>query len=352
MPTTTSTATIHELRCLFASYGLPEQLVSDNGPQFVSDEFQVFLKSNRVKHIRSAPYHPSSNGLAERFVRTFKTALRAAEYTRLTFHQQLMNFLLSYRTTPHTTTGATPASLFLNRHVRTRLDLLHPSVHTRVTANQAKQKEQHDQHTHSRNFTVGQRVLVRNFRDGPKWVPGTLIARQGPLSFLVQVGEGIHWRRHMDHLLETVDSPHDLSSPEAVPSFASVPSSGPSSGPSSPESKIPSTPEPTSAEPELSPTPVTSVPESEPETVNPEPSATVVRTPSQRRYPQRSRQPPERYTDLWIHDRQYMFNYLHQTLVYYNLQTRNSYIAMGKSEPLPISFISTKYHTKFNRLAE
>jgi len=100
MPTTTSTATIYELRRLFASYGLPEQLVSDNGPQFVSDEFQVFLKSNRVKHIRSAPYHPSSNGLAERFVRTFKRALRAAEYTRLTFHQQLMNFLLSYRTTP------------------------------------------------------------------------------------------------------------------------------------------------------------------------------------------------------------------------------------------------------------
>ena len=241
MPTTTSTATIHELRRLFASYGLPEQPVSDNGPQFESDEFQVFLKSNRVKHIRGAPYHPSSNGLAERFVRTFQRALRAAEYTRLTFHQQLMNFLLSYRTTPHTITGATPASLFLNRHVRSHLDLLHPSVPNRVTTNQAKRKEQHDQHTHSRNFTVGQRVLVRNFRDGPKWVPGTLIARHGSLSFLVQVGEGIQRRRHMDHMLVTVDSPHDLSSPEAVPSSVSVPSSVPSSQ----ESKIPSTLEPT-----------------------------------------------------------------------------------------------------------
>ena len=76
MKTTTSSATIHELRCLFASYGLPEQLVSDNGPQFVSNEFRVFLKSNRVKHIRSAPYHHSSNDLAERFMRTFKGALR------------------------------------------------------------------------------------------------------------------------------------------------------------------------------------------------------------------------------------------------------------------------------------
>ena len=94
MATTTSTATIRELRRLFASYGLPEQLVSDNGPQLVSDEFQEFLKKNRIKHLRSAPYHPSSNGLAERFVGTFKRALRASEFSVLTLHQQLMNFFV------------------------------------------------------------------------------------------------------------------------------------------------------------------------------------------------------------------------------------------------------------------
>ena len=293
MQTTTSSATIHELRRLFSSYGLPEQLVSDNGPQFVSDEFQVFLKSNRVKHIRSAPYHPSSNGLAERFVRTFKRSLRATEYSKLTFNQQLLSFLLSYRTTPHTTTGATPASLFLNRHLRTRLDLLHPSVSGRVTAKQAKQKEQHDEHARTRNFTVGQRVLVRNFRDGPKWVPGTLIARHGPLSFLVQVGEDVHWRRHVDHLLETVDSPHDASPPETV-----LP-------PSSLEHLPPSTPE--SHETELPTSPNLLVPESisvqskpEPDSAAPEPpTSSVTITPPQLRYPQRNRHPPERYTDLW-----------------------------------------------------
>lgn len=87
MSSTTATATIRELRRLFAAYGLPKQLVSDNGPHFVSDEFSVFMKSNHVKHIRSAPYHPSSNGLAEHFVGTFKRALCAAEYSGLTFHQ-------------------------------------------------------------------------------------------------------------------------------------------------------------------------------------------------------------------------------------------------------------------------
>ena len=65
---TTAQRTIVELRKLFAAYRLPEQLVSDNGPQFVSDDFTTFMKMNGIKHIRSSPYHPSSNGAAERFV--------------------------------------------------------------------------------------------------------------------------------------------------------------------------------------------------------------------------------------------------------------------------------------------
>ena len=68
MSSTTSFKTIEALRSLFAKYGLPEQLVSDNGPQFTSEEFADFMKVNGIKHIRSAPYHPSTNGLAERFV--------------------------------------------------------------------------------------------------------------------------------------------------------------------------------------------------------------------------------------------------------------------------------------------
>ena len=72
MSSSTSQATIPALRQLFATYGLPQQLVSDNGPQFSSVEFATFLTRNGVKHIRSSPYHPSTNGLAERFVHTLK----------------------------------------------------------------------------------------------------------------------------------------------------------------------------------------------------------------------------------------------------------------------------------------
>ncbi|KAL5496662.1 hypothetical protein EMCRGX_G012995 [Ephydatia muelleri] len=76
MSTTTSLATVAELTRLFASYGIPQQLVSDNGPQFTSGEFKEFLRTNGVRHIQIAPYHPSSNGAAERFVRTFKEAMQ------------------------------------------------------------------------------------------------------------------------------------------------------------------------------------------------------------------------------------------------------------------------------------
>ena len=96
MKSTTATATIKELRRLFAMYGLPEQLVSDNGPQFTSTEFAGFMKANGIKHIRCAPYHPSSNGCAERFVQTFKKGISSGGHRNLPKEQQLMSFLLTY----------------------------------------------------------------------------------------------------------------------------------------------------------------------------------------------------------------------------------------------------------------
>lgn len=65
MPSTSSTKTIVTLRHIFAVYGLPKQVVSDNRPQFTSEEFTTFIKNNGIRHIRCAPYHPSSNGAVE-----------------------------------------------------------------------------------------------------------------------------------------------------------------------------------------------------------------------------------------------------------------------------------------------
>ncbi len=71
----TSTVVIENLRTVFAQFGIPETIVSDNGPCFVSEEFSSFLKANGVKQITSAPYHPATNGLAERAVQIVKRGL-------------------------------------------------------------------------------------------------------------------------------------------------------------------------------------------------------------------------------------------------------------------------------------
>ena len=70
MTDTIAGKTIKVMRLLFAQFGLPKQLVSDNGPQFVSEEFGEFFKAHGVKHLRSTPHHPATNGAVEWLVRT------------------------------------------------------------------------------------------------------------------------------------------------------------------------------------------------------------------------------------------------------------------------------------------
>ena len=200
MSQTSTSQTINVLRALFSRYGLPQQIVSDNGPQFVSEEFAAFMRSNGIKHTRCAPYHPSSNGAVERFVQSFKQAMKASEKDGLSLPHQLANFLLMYRSTPHTTTGVSPASLFMGRNLRTRFDLIRPDIHQRVVDKQSQQKKDHDQHVQVRTFQVGERVMVKNFRSGPNWVPATITQQDGPVSYTVCVENGQLWKRHLDHI--------------------------------------------------------------------------------------------------------------------------------------------------------
>ena len=79
MKSTTSAATIEKLREMFAIHGLPATLVSDNGSNFTSSEFEEFMKKNGIRHVKVAPYYPASNGLAERAVRTSKEGFEKME---------------------------------------------------------------------------------------------------------------------------------------------------------------------------------------------------------------------------------------------------------------------------------
>ena len=72
----TSYLTIDKLRGVCSTHGLPDTVVTDNVAIFMSPELKEFFSRNGIKHITSTPYHPASNGLAERAVQTFKSALK------------------------------------------------------------------------------------------------------------------------------------------------------------------------------------------------------------------------------------------------------------------------------------
>ena len=162
MSSNTTSKTIQVLKGLFSRNGLPEVLVSDNGPQFMSNEFDTFMKGNRVKHIRSAPFHPATNGLAERFVQTFKHSMKFSVET-ISMQHRLDAFLLMSRNTPHSTTKESLAMLFMRHKLRSRLDLLKPNVASQVEKVQETQCAHRDIHAKARTFQVGDKVLVRDY---------------------------------------------------------------------------------------------------------------------------------------------------------------------------------------------
>ena len=93
------------------------------------------MKKNGIKHIKVAPHHPASNGLAERAVRIFKEGFAKMEDGSV--QTKLSRFLLSYRTTPHSTTGVPPAELLLKRRLHTHLNQFVPSIADRVRNKQS-----------------------------------------------------------------------------------------------------------------------------------------------------------------------------------------------------------------------
>ncbi|XP_026054203.1 uncharacterized protein K02A2.6-like [Carassius auratus] len=194
----TSQITIEKLRMCFSTHGLPKMLVSDNGTCFTSNEFETFMERNGIQHVTSAPYHPSSNGLAERAVQTFKEGMKKMKGD--TVETRVARFLFNYRITPHATTGLSPAQMLMSRKLRSAFDLLIPDVKFKVLKKQQKQKEGHDNSCKLRSFEVGDSVYVRNYAGGPKWIPAVVEGCTGPLSYKTALGHGQTVKRHVDQI--------------------------------------------------------------------------------------------------------------------------------------------------------
>lgn len=152
MGSVTSSSIIDFLELLFARWGLPRTLTTDNGPQLVSAEFTSYIRSKGIKHIRTAYYHPQSNGGVERFNQSLKNGLRAHLAQGCSFNEALSQTLLHYRAAQHATTGVSPAKLMLGRELELPLHRLcpptsydgNPGVEARVREQQLKARYRFD----------------------------------------------------------------------------------------------------------------------------------------------------------------------------------------------------------------
>ncbi|BES89748.1 Hypothetical Protein NTJ_02555 [Nesidiocoris tenuis] len=207
MTTATTENAVVSLRSLFSKYGICKSIVSDNGPQFRSTHFKQFCHSNGVKLILTTPYHSRTNGRVERVIRTFKNRyLRSkTQFPDPTHRMQVV--LFTYRTTPHSSTGKSPAELFLGRKLTTVFDRMKPDTREKMDRMAFKSKMYHDRSSQNRDFNVGDLVWFKRKVDS-EWIPASVLEKTGDLSYHVKVGEDMY-RAHADQMRSRLQTGED-----------------------------------------------------------------------------------------------------------------------------------------------
>lgn len=219
----TTSATIAILRQIFSRFGMPEVLVSDNGTQLTSDAFERFCDSNGIMHLKTAPFHPQSNGQVERFVDTFKRTIKKIQAGGETLDEALDTFLLCYRSTPCRSApeGRSPAEVLLGRQLRTSFELLRPPSKFRKDIN-LKQNQQFDEKhgAKKKSFDVQDQVYAQVHQGNDwNWVPGVVVERVGQVMYNVWLPERQRLiRSHSNQLRKRYES-EASKSPKADPSI-------------------------------------------------------------------------------------------------------------------------------------
>lgn len=205
---TTSHRVILAIKSMFARHGIPDVLISDNGPQYASADFKELAESWEFKHITSSPTHAQSNGQAERTVQTIKNLLKKTENGKGDSYISL----LEYKNTPLDNVGLSPAQLLMGSQLKGKLptstSLLTPDgserVHQRLTERQHKQKLYFDRQTKTLpDLREGENVRMQR---GESWQPAMVLHKhEQPRSFVVRTPDGRVYRRNRKHLRKTTE---------------------------------------------------------------------------------------------------------------------------------------------------
>ena len=158
--TTNVEKVIQDMEKIFLTHGIPDEILTDNGPPFNSKAFTSFSTQAGFHHGKITPMWPQANGQAESFMKSLGKIIRVGVTQKQNWQQQLDEFLMSYRATPHPATNCPPATLmFPNRRYKTRL----PSYAGKVSpkeieaafkANTARSKAYTDNRRNAKEVTL------------------------------------------------------------------------------------------------------------------------------------------------------------------------------------------------------
>ena len=208
LTSTSSAAVIEHCKSIFSRHGIPETLVSDNGPQFASREFAAFSRKYDFQHVTSSPRYPQANGEAERQIQTVKNILKKSADPYLG--------ILNFRATP-LQCGFSPAERLMGRKLRTLVPSLtskripdwprYEDMKESSEVLKAKQKANHDTSHRARPlppFQPGDKVWIKT----PKDHTGTIQQEMSPRSYLVKTEQGLQ-RRNRRQMTKRQDVPQE-----------------------------------------------------------------------------------------------------------------------------------------------
>ena len=196
------------MRELFARYGVPEIVVTDNGPQFASSEFSAFSMDWEFKHVTSSPYYAQSNGKAENAVKICKQTMKRAKEARLDIYKAL----LDVRNTPNAGMTSSPAQRLMSRRTKTHLptaqSLLDPVVVKNaageIQKNKRIQKKYYDRMAKELpKLSPGDVIRMRRNQE-KDWSLGTVVKEAGPRSFVVE-NNGKEYRLNRRHIRRSLE---------------------------------------------------------------------------------------------------------------------------------------------------
>ncbi|XP_038074849.1 uncharacterized protein K02A2.6-like [Patiria miniata] len=199
---------VYLLKNIFAEQGIPETLISDNGPHFNSETFRNFSNDWNFTHTTSSLRYPQSNGFIERNIQTVKRTIKKAKQSNTDIQKALMIL----RVTPIDHHLPSPAELLYGRKIRTTLPTKinnnatdKDEIRQRFDARQDQQRQHYDKNTHKlAPLHNGQPIYIQNQSNTKKqWVPGTVQSKSTePRSYIVQTENGQTLRRNRRQLKE------------------------------------------------------------------------------------------------------------------------------------------------------